>query len=34
MTVTRHCDQEVDIVLLQVGAYVVPIGSAGVERVP
>ena len=32
--VSRHCDQAVDVVLLQVGAYVVPIGIRGVERVP
>lgn len=32
--VTRHCSQEIDVALLQIGAYVVPIGVQGIERAP
>jgi len=32
--VSRHCSQAIDVVLLQIGAYVVPIGAQGIERAP
>lgn len=29
---SRHCSQDIDVVFLQVGAYVVPIGARGIVR--
>jgi len=32
--VVRHCSQDIDVVLLEIGAFVVPIGAQGIERAP
>ena len=32
--ISRHCSQEIDVVFLQIGAFVVPIGVQGIERAP
>jgi len=32
--VARHCDQDIDVVFLQIGAYVVPISAQAIERAP
>jgi hypothetical protein len=30
----RHCNQDLDVIFLQIGAYVVPVGEKGLERAP